>query len=295
MRPLSIRLLGGLALLIAGQPVLDVQAQARSGQRPARGFEVASVRENRSALDGEQALRPRIRSHPAGHFDANRVTLRQLIFEAYGVRPYQIVDTPEWVLTDRFDVEARAPLGTGPADTNSMLQMLLEERFGLQVHFEMRRRPTYALEMDRQRRLGPGIRRPSGRCESVAAQTNKPQSPVAQTVPRDGLPDCQHAWGVRGPGWLFVRYGPVDSLLRMLDGSVGRPVVDNTGLTGLFDIDLRFAPEMDQSLAEVGGTGGAENVSVFTAVREQLGMNLVPRQGEVPVLAVSRVQRLSPN
>ncbi len=92
-----------------------------------------------------------------------------------------------------------------------------------------------------------------------------------------------------------MRYGPVDSLLRMLGSSVGRPVIDNTGLTGLYDIDLRFAPEMDPILADVGGTVPVDDVSVFTAVREQLGLNLRPRLDEVPVLAVARVLRPSPN
>ena len=296
MRRISLRLLVGLALVITGDRGLDLQAQAsRSDQRLPLAFEVASVKENRLALDREQALRRRIRRHPAGHVEASWVTLRQLIVEAYGVRPYQIVDAPEWVLTDHFDVEARAPLGADPADTDAMLRLLLEDRFGLVVRNEMRRLTTYALEIaDGARRLGPGIRRPAARCESVAAQRNKSQSFAAQPL-RDGLPECQHAWGTRSPGWLFVRYGPVDSLLRMLGSSVGRPVIDNTGLTGLYDIDLRFAPEMDPILADVGGTVPVDDVSVFTAVREQLGLNLRPRLDEVPVLAVARVLRPSPN
>ena len=89
---------------------------------------------------------------------------------------------------------------------------------------------------------------------------------------------------------IFVRYGPVDSLLGMLSNSVGRPVVDNTGLIGLYDIDLRFAPEMDPRLADVGGTVPVDDVSVFTAVREQLGLNLQPREDEVRVLVVADIQ-----
>lgn len=297
MRPNFIRLLVGLALLIAGPPCVGVQAQAsRSGLRATRAFEVASVKENRLALDPQQARRPRIRRHADGHFDASWVTLRQLIMEAYGVRPYQVIDAPDWVQIERFDVEARAPVGAAPADTDAMLRLLLEERFGLIVRFETRRIPTYALEMaDRQRCLGPGIRRPSAACESLAAQRNTPQSAIAPLPLRDGLPECQHAWGVRGPGWIFVRYGPLDSLLGMLGSSVGRPVIDDTGLSGLYDIDLRFAPEIDSRLADVGGAVPLDDVSVFTAIREQLGMNLRPQQGELPVLVVTHVLPLSPN
>ena len=129
------------------------------------------MKENRLALNREQALRRRIRRHPAGHVEASWVTLRQLMVEAYGVRPYQIVDAPEWVLTDHFEVEARAPLGADPADTDAMLRLLLEDRFGLVVRNEMRRLTTYALEIaDGARRLGPG---------SAARQ------PVASPSPRN--------------------------------------------------------------------------------------------------------------
>jgi uncharacterized protein (TIGR03435 family) len=297
MRPISLRALVGLALVITGESRLDVQAQAsRSDQRPPGAFEVASVKENRLPLDGQLALRPRIRRHPAGHFDASWVTLRLLIMEVYGVRPYQILDAPEWVLTDHFDVETRAPLGADAADTDAMLRLVLEDRFGLVVRHETRRIPTYALEIaDRQRGVGPGIRRPPERCESIAAQRNTPQSSTAQTALRDGLPDCQHAWGWREPGWMFVRSGPIASLSRMLEGGVGRPVIDNTGLTGAYDIDLRFAPERALRLADDGWIAPVDEASAFTAVREQLGLNLRPRQDEFPVLVVAGVRRPSPN
>jgi uncharacterized protein (TIGR03435 family) len=286
-----------LALVITGESRLDVQAQAPpSDQRSPRVFEVVSVKENRLPLDGQLALRPRIRRHPAGHFEASWVTLRLLITEAYGVRPYQVLDAPDWVLTDHFDVDTRAPLGSVPADTDAMLRLVLEDRFGLVVRHETRRIPTYALEIaDRRRGVGTGIRRPPERCESIAAPRNAPQSSTAGTALRDGLPDCQHAWGWREPGWIFVRSGPVASLSRMLERSVGRPVIDNTGLTGAYDIELRFAPEMAPRLADDGSIALVDEASAFTAVREQLGLNLRPRQDEFPVLVVAGVRRPSLN
>lgn len=296
-RPVRLGVAVGLALVITGESRLDVRAQAsRSDPRPPRTFEVASVKENRLPLDGQLALRPRIRRHPAGHFEASWVTLRLLITEAYGVRPYQVLDAPDWVLTDHFDVDTRAPLGAGPADTDAMLRLALEDRFGLVVRHETRRIPTYALELaDRRRGVGRGIRRPPERCESIAAQRNTPQSSPAQTALRDGLPDCQHAWGWREPGWMFVRSGPIASLSRMLEGSVGRPVIDNTGLTGTYDIDLRIAPERVPTLADDGSIALVDEASAFTAVREQLGLHLRPRQDEFPVLVVVGVRRPSPN
>lgn len=286
----------GLALLIATELSCDARAQSRSEQVLAPAFEVASVKENVLTLDRQQALRPRVRRHPAGHFEASRVTLRQLIIEAHGVRPYQIVDAPEWAQTDHFDIDARAPMGAGPADTGAMLRLLLEDRFGLVVRFETRRMPTYALDWaDRQRRLGPGIRRPSPRCESAVAQRIGPQPSASQTAARDGLPECTHTWGLWEPGWFFVRYGPVDSLLTLLSSSVGRPVVDQTGLPGLYDIDVRFSPEVDSRLVETGEIIFVDAPSVFSAVREQLGLQLRPLNNDVAVLAVARAQRPSPN
>jgi uncharacterized protein (TIGR03435 family) len=289
-------LLLGLVLLIAVELPCDAQAQSPSDQRPARAFEVASVKENRAPLDRQQALRSRVRRHPAGHVEASRVTLRQLIMEAYGVRPYQVVDTPPWVQTDHFDIDARAPVGAGPADTGAMLLRLLEDRFGLMVRSETRQIPTYALDWaDGRRRLGSGIRRPSPGCESVASQRTDQRPAATQTAPRDGLPECRHAWGVREPGWVFVRYGPVDSLLTLLSSSVGRPVIDQTGLTGLYDIDLRFSPEIDPLLVEAGEVVAVDAPSMFSAVREQLGLQLRPRNSAVDVLAIVRAQRPSAN
>jgi uncharacterized protein (TIGR03435 family) len=95
-------------------------------------------------------------------------------------------------------------------------------------------------------------------------------------------------------GWIFVRRGSVGSLVVFLRQAAGRPVIDKTGLTGIYDIDLKWSPEPDQPLADaVGDIAGG--VSLFTAVGEQLGLKLVPSDAVREVLQIVRIDRPTPD
>src|SRR5687767_6933031 len=128
------------------------------GQEPA--FEVASVKPNRSS-------ELRIDVNLAGRrFVATNVPLRELIRFAYNVQDERLMGGPDWIRTERFDVDARAdydlpawgPSGP-PADVLQMLRRLLAERFGLVVRQESRELPVYVLVVARaDGRTGPDIR-----------------------------------------------------------------------------------------------------------------------------------------
>jgi uncharacterized protein (TIGR03435 family) len=256
-------------------------------------FEVASVRENR--LSRREAIRSPIRLLPSGQFEARYALLKPLMMMIYGLRHYQIVNAPEWVENERFDIVAKAPEGAEPAHVRAMARKLLEDRFGLVAHREKRRMPTYSLTwVDDRRRPSPGLRPPSGSCDKpeVSTTVSAPSGLAVGTA----SPECEHAVGF-GIGWIFLRRNSISSFLPFLIEEVGRVVVDETGLTGLYDLDLKWSPEVRPGSAvppalvpDVAG-----GVSIFTAIQEQLGLKLEPSSGEVEVLVIDRLDRPTPD
>lgn len=256
-------------------------------------FEVASVKENR--LSRREAVRSPVRLLPSGQFEARYALLTTLMRMIYGVRHYQIVSAPDWVDTERFDIVAKVPEGSEPTHVRAMARKLLEDRFGLVAHREKRRMPTYSLTwVDDRRQPGPGLRPPSGSCDSPESSTTVPAA-GGQPM-RTTSPGCERAAGF-GIGWIFLRRNFISSFLPFLNDEVGRVVVDETGLTGLYDLDLKWSPEVRPGPALPPGgvpdvTGG---VSIFTAMREQLGLKLEPSTSEIEVLVIDRLNQPTPD
>jgi uncharacterized protein (TIGR03435 family) len=277
-----------LAVIVFGSSAYTQSLPSPPGQeQPAAVFEVTSVKENHLTRreSGGYGIRGML---PSGRYEARYVTLRQLILVAYGVRAYQIVEGPDWIQTARFDIAAKAPDNFDPRQTNAMLRRLLEDRFRLVVRKEMRRMPTYSLEwVGGGRKPGPGIRTPSPRCDDLEPlRPNMPASPA----------ECQGGIG-SAVGWIYLRRGPLSSFVAFLDVETGRPVIDRTGLTGTYNIDLKWSPEPRALFAEIPGGvpdfGGG--VSIFTAVREQLGLKLQTADDDVDVLVVVRAESPMPD
>jgi uncharacterized protein (TIGR03435 family) len=209
-------------------------------------FEVVSVKEDHRSR--QEALRPTLNMLPSGYFRASWVTLGTLIMTAYDVRAYEIVDGPEWMASDRFDIVAQAPDGFEMSHTRAMMRKLLEERFGLVARWATRRIPTYTLQWPgRSRRPGPGIRPPS--CDGFPMRATQ-TLPAGRAGGPAREPDCESVWGF-GVGWIFVRRGTLASLARSIDREVGRPVIDKTGLKGLYDVDLKWSPDPQLEFAEI--------------------------------------------
>jgi uncharacterized protein (TIGR03435 family) len=115
-------------------------------------FEVASVKPNRSGFPGDDTeFRP-------GQFVARNQTLRVLIVAANALEDFRVVGGPDWVASERFDVQARAVSPVPRTEAMPMLQALLADRFALRVHMEPRERPVYAMIPSRSGTLGPRLR-----------------------------------------------------------------------------------------------------------------------------------------
>jgi len=250
-------------------------------------FEVASIKPNKSGSN-----RVNFMPQPGGRFTATNVSVMDVIALAYGdVRPFprtNILGAPSWASVERFDIAAKAEGDPGREEFSRMLRPLLAERFRLATHMETRERPVYALTLARKdRALGPGLRPSSLSCSG----------------PRETLPaDCEM---LTVPGMLKARGTPLAALTRMLTGWVEdhREVRDETGLTGQFDMEMRWtpdrppaippeaSPELRQALLSVDPNGP----SLFTALQEQLGLKLVAGKDQTEVLVIDHLERPSPD
>lgn len=279
------------AILVAVASVL--------AQVPRPAFEVASVRPNKS---GDGMVRLGI--EPGGRFTATNVPLRLLIRNAYQVQDFQLVDAPDWIRSERFDIVAKAeadvppgPIGGPPGPMQLMLQSLLAERFKLVLHTEQRELPIYALVLARSDgRLGSQLRPSTVDCVELIKAARGRGGPPPPLAPGE-RPMC----GMRiGPGQLGGGAIPLDTFSGLLSQFVQRVVVDRTGLSGSFDIDLSWTPDQ---LPQGGPPPGAPPLppidpngpSIFTAVQEQLGLKLESTRGPVDVLVIDGVQRPTPD
>ncbi len=255
-------------------------------------FSVASIKPSSADAGRGGALQP-------GRFAQTGVTLRQLIQLAYGTD--QITDGPDWLTRERFDVDARGDFtlrgflpgaGGSPPAVYTMLQRLLEDRFSLMTHKEVRARPVFALTLARSdRQLGPRMHASATDCDALLAamvQAGRPPSIPAG----GGGPPC--AISTR-PGVLHGDSISAGRLATVLAAPSGRPVIDRTGLTGMFNIDLEWTPVLSASGSPDGAAAADTPVSIFTAVEEQLGLKLEPATAPIDVLVIDRAERPTGN
>jgi uncharacterized protein (TIGR03435 family) len=222
-------------------------------------------------------------AQPGGRFVAANIPLRLLIRSTFQLQDDQIVGGPDWLATDRFDIDARAPQAPGPPNSQllDMLRALLADRFKLTTHNEKRELPVFALERSRRDgSFGPGLH--STACPELAIDLSQPRP-------------CTNIQ--TGVGSLTVRGMPFTQFTAYLSPYVNRVIVDRTGLDGRYDIELKWTPE---SPSQGRGTNeppapDPNAVSIFTALQEQLGLRLDPTRDTVDVLVIDSLERPTPN
>ncbi len=254
-------------------------------------FEVASVKPN----NGDGPIMST--TQPGGRVTMVNVPLRMLIRTAYQLQDEQIVDAPNWISAEHFDIVAKAagdvppptPGNSGPLQL--MMRSLLAERFKLAVHRETREFPAYALELARRDgRLGPQLRPSAVDCAAIAAARGSGGgAPPASAAAR---PPC----GVRAAGGQMIAGGlPLSQLAVLLSSMVQRVVIDRTGLTGSFDLDLNWTPDRTPQAAGPLPQSDPNAPSIFTALQEQLGLKLESVKNPVEVLVIDHVERPTPD
>jgi uncharacterized protein (TIGR03435 family) len=272
--------------------LLAVTAMAVFAQPAARPkFEVASIRP--APDQGFQRVRPL-----PGRLSAV-ASVRILMQNAYTLQPFQIVNAPEWVASDRYEVEAKAEGNADRAQIFLMVQSLLEDRFRLKVHHETRELPVYTLVAAKG---GPKLPAPKeGSCVSADASPNwaggripPPGQDRPPASPCGGVMVMLEQSGARMQGGKV----PMSELVRTLTLVLGRMVIDKTGYTQLFDVKLDFLPDAISSALPPPPPGASvdpNQPSIVTALQERLGLKLESAKGPVDVLVIDHVERPTAN
>ena len=253
-------------------------------------FEVASVKRNTSGtvLGGRGAL-------PGGRLSLRDQTVRNLLFLSLNIEDYQILGGPDWMNSEGYDIEGKAP-GDPPLQQirGPMLLALLADRFKLKFHRETRELPVYALVPAKG---GLKLKPPTLRGDCAV---HYERSKCAQNKRRP------HGFG------FDATAVHMDFFTLFLPEFLGTAVIDRTGFTGLFDAHLEFDNELaagDTTVAGPpaatpppgngkGGRGGAppsDLPSLSVALARQLGIKLERTKGPVEVVIVDHVERPTAN
>jgi uncharacterized protein (TIGR03435 family) len=269
--------------------VMPVASQRSPAQKPS--FEVATVK---PANGGRSFLNV---PPGSGYFEASGFPLKWFVCHAYRLRYDQVLGEPAWVNTDLWEIHAKAADGTVPqpsptADNTKpdaialMLQSLLEERFQLQLHRDTREFPVYILAVANG---GSKLKL----SEDQGGSNDAPPQNISPDQPRGMIRRTGDDMTARGVRMSF--------LATFLSQWLGRPVLDKTGLDGLFDFSLHWTPPRFAGTPPgFPGPDGREvspppaidpsGVSIFTAIQE-LGLKLEPAKEPLEVLVIDSVQK----
>jgi uncharacterized protein (TIGR03435 family) len=239
---------------------------AQSSPAPPRlEFEAASIK--RSASERFVFALPRFQNTTT--FTAQNVPVEALIWAAYGVSAFEVVEAPAWIReasTERFDVLARLPPATSRQDQQAMLRNLLADRFALRIRKETRDMPVYLLTRLSERDLGPSL---------------KPVVVDCQKEPKA----CNGSMGAGGASYRAAQWSLV---VQTIAAGLDRRLIDRTGLSGQFDFEFAYRRGLAANADD-------PSVDLFTAVRQQLGLKLDAGRAPYDVVVVESVSRPTPN
>jgi uncharacterized protein (TIGR03435 family) len=243
---------------------------------PPRQFDIASIKAYK-LQDGNFMIRPL----PGGTFRAVGVTLKMLIMFAYNIKAFQVSGLPGWAGIDLWEIEAKTEgLEGTPSrpDSQTRVQALLEERYQLKTHLERRTMPVFELV------LAKGSR--------------------ARLTPATG--NDQPAICPCGLASLSPTRASMAMLADQLSTRLWRVVIDKTGVKGYYAFKLEWTPEANEygpeALGLPPGTGpdpkpdtDSAGLTIFSALRDQLGLRLKSEKGPVEMLVIDRVAKPSEN
>ncbi len=276
---------------------------AQSPQQTRPSFDVASVK---PSAPGSQTysnfpLGPGDAYVPnGGLFETTNFPLATYIFFAWQIQGNQgqslVPQLPRWVMTDRFDIQARVDGNPGKNEMRLMMRALLADRFKFAMHTETREVPVLAIVLAKPGKLGPALRlHPEGApCLTKIAPPN-PQTPgeLFQTVD-GGFPlVCNGIVGMTPNTSGRVRSGARNITMEFLanylsgEGTFGRPVIDATALKGVYDFAIEWTPQGTPSPGS-NFTPDLSGPTFEQAISHQLGLKLESRRAAMQVLVVDR-------
>ncbi|HUK30007.1 MAG TPA: TIGR03435 family protein [Candidatus Acidoferrum sp.] len=293
--PMVIGLAGGTPGFAQGPGQNVAQTQSQSVAPPAMNYayEVVSIKPDNSpgfpnVTVGEDGL------------TILNIQLMPLFYSAFGVGKDQVIGAPDWLNTDKYDINAKIDPETADAlkklsaddrkvARQHMMQMIFIDRCNLKFHRDTKDLQVYNLVIGKN---GPKIQ------QSKIDPATAPAPNAANNI-RAG----------RG-GVVEFRALPMTALVQILSQQLGATIVDKTGLTGLYDFTWNFAPDGGQGRGggdgtpPAGGAGGGGGsmlpadpggVSIFTQVQELLGLKLESSKGPIEVIVIDHIERPSDN
>jgi len=279
------RFLAGAVLLVTTAcPSVHGQApQAPDQKRLA--FDVASVKANTSGELGSSSQN----TLPDGYTVTNQ-PLRGLISLVYGVPLFRMSGTPDWASTERFDIVAKSNHPITGDEKRAMLRTLLEDRFRLKTHRETREGRILALAMARADRE-PGANLVQTTQDCGAALGARRESPAPMPRRPGAPPPCTASTSLNRFRASVIE---IRSFAAWLGMAIQETVVDQTGLSGWFDIDLTFSSE-SASRVPPDALTAASATSIDAPLQDQLGLKLEPTRGPIEVLVIDHVERPTPD
>jgi uncharacterized protein (TIGR03435 family) len=263
-----IRVAVAFTALLCGRSYSQTQAQ----------FEVASIKPSSSSDP-----RTLLQVLPGGGLRTSGATLKFLVMLAYDLRSFQIVGGPGWITDDRFDVvgnsERSSSANDDPPDPTKVTAMqltrmqnemrprlvaLLAERYKLKVHRESREQPVFELVIGKN---GSKLQGATGNFGGLHISRNQ----------------------------LIAEAATIDMLAAALANQLNRPVIDRTGLSGAFNFKLIWNPPDAPAAVDGAGPDTSDRPSIFTAVSEQLGLNLRSTRAPAEILIIDRVEKPTEN
>jgi uncharacterized protein (TIGR03435 family) len=236
-----------------------------------------------------------------GQITWTNATLKTLLTIAYDVKNYQ-VNGPGWIDTERYDIIAKVPEGATKEQVSVMWQNLLKERFGMVVHHESKEFQVDELQVAKG---GPKFK----------VTTLDPDTP--QAAPPSGPPklDKNGFLDVQGRGMIMMmRAGPtgpsaqmvgkaqaMSDFVTLLGNQLNQPIVDKTGLSGQYDFQVEYTPDMSGMPMPPPGVEGrpaaASEASVpgsnlASAIEQQLGLRLAKSKAKLDVVIVDKAEKV---
>ena len=268
-------------------------------------FEVASVKPAPPPTGGMYVSSNGGPSTPRPErYTAENMDFAGLVMYAYDIKRFQI-SGPDWMRTERYNVNAVVPPHATKEEFRRMLQNLLAERFALKVHWETREMPIYELAIAKG---GPKLKETKPDAPTDAEQAT-PKSPPRPGRSPDGFPALPEGTAPimmmmstkDGPGIAMRAHDETaEGIASTLSHQVNVPVHNATGLKGKYDFTLYWLirpirPLISAASADPNGSltpeADSPGPTLLEAVQQQLGLKLEPKKGPVPILVVDRVEK----
>jgi uncharacterized protein (TIGR03435 family) len=249
---------------LAAVALLCTTASAQAPPTPT--FEVATIKPSDPARCCDRTF-----NRQGRHFNSYNGYLKWLIQYSYALQASQVIGGPPWIDDLRYDISGTIDGQYTPTPQQWLvaLQNLLADRFQLKFHHETRELPAYVLTIAKG---GPKLQKSTGGAINLGFG-GSPGQPM------------------RGTGINVTLAAFLGQLQRL---ALDRPIVDHTGLTGAWDIQLLFTREPSES---VGRTELPDNAppNLFNALQQQLGLKLEPAKTQVDVIVIDHAEKPSEN